>query len=254
MKAVWFCALAVLGCALAGFAQVSFEPDMLVFSLDRGQTTTADVVIRNDAPVAKEVRVDLSYRRVGNLPKDAASWCRVTPDCVQLAGGGSQTVHLEFKNPAIAPGECVLSLFAGEKVEAPIPLNVRMGMPIIIRFNGERRAEGEIVGLEPKFIPGGQLEVRVQVENRGVLHLVPFGLAWVEDARHQRVWQTDIRCDQPVFPGEVLSLKARSPVQAWQGAGELHVQIFWGTLYGNQAVGAPKSSAKQVPLSAARMN
>ncbi|NTV51872.1 MAG: hypothetical protein HGA76_02490, partial [Candidatus Firestonebacteria bacterium] len=201
-----------------------------------------------------EVRVELDYRRKGNLTQEVGSWCSVYPEHIQLAKGASQMVRLKFKGPATLPGECILSLFAGEKVSAPIPLKVRRGMPVIIRLNGERRADGEIVGLESKFVAPGQLEVHVQVENRGILHLAPFGLAWVEDVKHRRIWQMDLRSTQPVFPGEVLSLTVGGPFAMVRGSSTLHVQIFWGTLYGTQAVGVPKSSAKQVPLVAGHMN
>jgi hypothetical protein len=242
-----------LGCVLAGYAQVTFNPDMLVLSLDSGQSKSADVVVRNDAGVAKAIKMKLNYRRQGKLTGRAEDWCSVRPNSFTLAAGGSQAVHLEFKGPATLPGECVLSLSAGEMLKTPIPLDVRMGMPVFVRCNGEKRILGEIVGVEPRRAAGNQMEVNVRVKNMGALHLVPFGLAWLEDARRNRVWQADLRCGQPVFPGEVLSLCARASAPVWQGAGTLHVQMFWGTLYGNQAVGVPASSAKQVPLSAASL-
>lgn len=246
--------LVTFGCVPAAYTQVTFEPEMLVLSLNQGQSQFAKVVVHNDSREAKDVEVTLNCRQGGKFSGDIDAWCTVQPKTFRLAAGGAQTVQMVFKGIIALPGECVLSLFAGEKLDTPIPLSVRVGMPIFIRFNGEKRAQGEILSVEPVSLPGTPLQVRVQVRNQGALHLAPFGLVWVEDAGHQRVWQADIRCDQPVFPGESLALNTTGPSPVWQGAGELHVQMFWGTLYGNQAVGVPTSSAKQVPLPAARMN
>jgi hypothetical protein len=254
MKKLFFAGLAWLVFAGSGWAQVYFEPGMIVYSLRSGQVKTADIVLRSDAKVPEEITLELNYRYAGALPKDVAAWCSVTPKRVTLAQGDSRSIHLEFKGPAVRGGECLLSLYAGESMRTPIPVRLRMGMPIFIRLNDERRAEGEITALEPVFQGAGGMQIQVQIKNRGALHLVPFGVVWIGDAHGKNLWQTELRVNRPVLPQEEYIFKVPGPNTVIHDASELHVQLFWGTLYDNKAVGMPKTSAKQVPLKTARIN
>jgi hypothetical protein len=254
MKSVWMSLAVLLGLMETVWGQVSFSPEMLILSLQKGQNHTAEIEVTNNQDTAKDVTFKLEYRKPGPLTETLANWCSVEPAKIRLEPKAHQRIIVILKCGSDAQGECVLSLFAGEKVNAPISLNVRMGMPIIIRFNNERRASGEITSVESKLMPDGLLVVNVQVINQGVLHLAPFGLAWVNDSQGKRVWQMDIRSEQPVFPKDILSMSAHGSAPIFPGVGELHVRIFWDTLYGNQAVGVPKSSEKMVPFNAARMN
>jgi|GEM_PF-4871121 len=243
------CVIAVAAVACAARAQILFEPGTLTLDVDCGKPCVADVKVTN-AGNAADATVELELKQPGPCRSPLAEWAAVSPARLHLPRGGSQTVRISFSKKApTAQGECVLALFVGEEIRGQVPLRVRTGMPVYVRLNGETRAEGRIAAVEHQLRKNGELELAFTVHNQGKLHLMPFGLAWIENADGARLWQVELKPNEPVFPEQQRMI-------AWKGAlppeirrdGVLHLQMFWGTLYDFARVGQPKSAAVQVAL------
>ncbi len=246
------CTLLILLFAAFSWSQVSFEPEMLVLENEAERRTTAGVLVKNESDKAKEFRMEIEYRRSGPCQLKIGEWASLEPKRLRLKKGESKKVRLELQGmDKRVCGECVLSLFAGERKESRIPLNIRMGMPVFVRINRETRVNGKIAGIEQSFLKDGFFKLAVQVKNTGTLHLTPYGVAWVEDSAGKRLWQVELRPDKPVFPGQTHEL-------VWQGQGpaaggkgrKLGVRLFWGTLYGVEKLGKPQSAELKVPFTA----
>ncbi len=213
-----------------------------MLSLQKGQTLTVNVDLVNDQDTSKNVFLGVEYRRQGPCKTPVNTWCTVRPNRFRLEKGARQRVQLELQGYEDGQGECVLLLFVGEKVNTPIPLNIRFGLPVFVRLNGEQHAEGQVLDIRTLPLSGtGDWEIRIPVKNNGFMHLAPFGMVWLENAKHERIWQSDLRPDRPIFPGETQPILWKGPKpELTSPPYMIGVQLFWGTLYGVSEVGLPK--------------
>lgn len=243
-------ALMVFVLAQSGAAQVHFEPDVLAMQVKSGKKSVSYIVLTNDADVTKKIVLSLEYRRTGVKSKPIETWAEIIPRELELKKGRKKKIKVVLKGKEeSARKECVLALFAGERRDGRVPLDIRVGMPVFVRWNGEKRAEGKIGSISQQIEPGADSKIEILVKNTGVLHIAPYGIAWVEGTSGERVWQIELRPDQPIFPGETKPI-------VWQGQypkmevrqAKLGIQLFWGTLYGLEKVGIPKSEIVRAPL------
>jgi P pilus assembly chaperone PapD len=236
-------------------AQITFSPDMLTLDIEKQHSASAEVVLTNKSEVTKKIFVEVEYRcTAGDHPGKIEKWVDFSPRVVTMRPGTTRPIQVRLKGGNVQyRGECLLSFFASEEIKSRINLNIRTGMPIFVRWNGENRAEGKIVSIRPKFSGGGKFSFSVEVKNTGALHLAPYGVAWVEKSDGEHLWQVEVRPDQPIFPGETKELvwEGKRPKVLADGE-QLGVRLFWGTLYGLDKLGAPKSAEMKVRLKAGK--
>ncbi len=248
-----FCGLFLLG-NIAAHAQIAFEPNPLTLELKPGQASEYTVKVFNRSAAAKRLAFSLEYRRGALAGVKIHEWVYLAPVNLDLKPGEAGTVHLKIKRPNGAlKGECVLSLFAAEQIQRQqIPLTVRVGMPIFVLWDGSGQAlDGIVAGCRKTDLGKNEMQLEVEVLNRGWIHLAPFGIAWVEDRAGKKLWQVELRPDQPIFPGERKTI-------VWRGKGlppgdhrpgdVLGVQMFMGSLYGLQSLGIPKRAELKMPF------
>ncbi len=250
--------LLLCGWFLLGFkasqAQIAFEPNPLTLELKPGQASEYKVKVFNHSAAAKKLAFSLEYRRGALAGVKIHEWVYMAPVNLDLKPGEAGTVYLKIKRPNGAlKGECVLSLFAAELIQRQqIPLTVRVGMPIFVLWDGSGRAlDGIVAGCRKTDLGKNEIQLEVEVLNRGWVHLAPFGIAWVEDRAGKKLWQVELRPDQPIFPGERKTIVWRGkglPPGAHHPGDVLGVQVFMGSLYGLQSLGIPRRAELKMPF------
>lgn len=241
--------LLVLSAFLPAAAQIAIEPDMMTVHLEAGKERAAYFTIRNPSYTVKHYHFDVEYRRQGNCPLELKKWIQVNPISVEILPNQEAQVQLAFKGlQNHKTGECIVALFVTERKNSKIILDVRYGIPIYVLWNKKNKVRGKITQVNSSVV-GRDLTLEMKVKNTGQTHLAPYGFLWVDQKGGERLWQSEFRTDQLIFPGETKTI-------SWTGRGtgtlpadgNVSLQVFWGTMYDIAVVGPPKSEIRQFSL------
>lgn len=249
----WQVVIAVFLLVLSVFspaaAQIAVEPDMITVHLEAGKEKVAYFKIRNPSYAVKHYTFDLEYRRQGRCPLEVKKWVRVNPASIEIPPNQETQVQLLFNGlQNHKTGECIVALFVTERKNSKIILDVRYGIPIYVLWNKKNKVRGKITHMNSS-LAGRDLTLEMEVKNTGQTHLAPYGFMWVEQKGGERLWQSEFRTDQLIFPGETKTI-------SWTGkgtgtlptTGNVSLQVFWGTMYDIAVVGPPKSEIRQFSL------
>jgi hypothetical protein len=126
---------------------------------------------------------------------DVSDWFVVTPTEFDLAPGEEKDITYTMTAPFKFTGEKVAQVFFGFKhAQSDAMLSTRLGVIVYMMAKGAEKVDGVITNVNVSYkMPQNKEETRslyrisFDVDNRGNVHLRPFGHMVVRDARDERI-------------------------------------------------------------------
>jgi hypothetical protein len=171
-----------------------------------------------------------------------SDWFVVTPSKFELAPGEEKDITYTMTAPFKFTGEKVAQVFFGFKhARSDAMLSTRLGVIVYMMAKGAEKVDGVITNVNVSYkAPQNAEETRslyrvsFDVDNRGNVHLRPFGSVVVRDAHDERIVDTvELAPSKGVYPEKqdnFLFNQQGSILAPGKYAAKVHLDI--GQLYG----------------------
>lgn len=199
-KIAFICSILLLIETLV-YAGLTITPSRQEISVAPGGKFKGVYTVRNDYQTPVDVKVEFRdwFVLAENKNLNISDWLSVSPSKVHLLPGEMKNVEYKVHISKSAKGVLVGMVSFVPETQEQQGINLVISVSIFITVSGTEKINAYLDNM--KFSrDGGNLQVSVEVQNKGNVHLRPEGKCVLESGNSQKI-EVQIPQGRPVYPG-----------------------------------------------------